>query len=150
MLRIGDFLARRIEAEDLSMLSTSQIEKIKTEIEWAATALLHAKDRDTALSHYTDDILAVSNTQLFPSRDSLAADIGEFYKILKKVNYASWEDVYIHVIHENAAVFTAKFSYGFTSMDEKDTDLKGVWTALFTLDKGLWKIRLRHESFEQI
>ena len=132
------------------MLSTSQIIKIKAEVEQAATAHLNAKDVDTALSHFTDDVLAVSNVTLFSSLESLTSDIGEYYRILKKVNYASWEDVHIHVINESAAIFTAKFSYGFTSTDDQITDLKGVWTALFILDKGIWKIRLRHESFEQI
>ncbi|MHC4457103.1 MAG: nuclear transport factor 2 family protein [Planctomycetota bacterium] len=124
--------------------------KIEAEVEQAATTHLNTKDVDTALSHFTDDVLAISNVKLFPSRESLAADIGGYYKILKKVNYASWEDVHIHVINERAATFTAKFSYGFTSTDDQITDLKGVWTALFILDKGIWKIRLRHESFELI
>jgi ketosteroid isomerase-like protein len=132
------------------MLSTSQIIKIEVEVEQAATTHLNAKDVNTALSHFTDDVLAVSNIKLFSSRESLAADIGEYYKILKKVNYASWEDVHIHVINESAAIFTAKFCYEFTGMNDQITTLKGVWTALFILDKGMWKIRLRHESFEQI
>ncbi len=110
---------------------------------------MHAEDRETALSHFTDDILAVSNMKIFPSRESLASDIGEFYKIFKKVNYASWEDIHIRIIDEDAATFTAKFRYGFTGMDDTVTDLKGVWTALFILEEGTWKIRLRHESFEQ-
>ena len=132
------------------MLSNSQITRIRAEVEQAATEHLNTKNADTALSHFTNDVLAVSNVELFPSRESLATDIGEYYSILKKVNYASWEDVYIHVINERTATFTAKFSYGFTSTDDQITDLKGVWTALFILDKGIWKICLRHESFEQI
>jgi len=132
------------------MLSKSQIIKIKAEVEQAATVHLNAKDAETALSHFADDALAVSNTIIFPSRESLATDVGEYYKLLKKVNYVSWEDVHIHVINESSATFTAKFNYGFTSTDDKITDLKGVWTALFVLDKGVWKIRLRHESFEQV
>lgn len=131
------------------MLSTSQLTKIKAEVEQAATTHLNAKDVDAALSHFTDDVLAVSNSKLLFSRESLAADIGEYYKNLKNVNYASWEDVHIHVINESAATFTARFSYGFTNMDDKVVDLEGVWTALFVVDKGVWKIRLRHESFEQ-
>jgi len=132
------------------MLSTSQLKKIKAEVERAATEHLNSKDADTALNHFTDDILAVSNIDLFSSRESLYTEIGDYYKILKKINYTSWEDVHIHVINQRTATFTAKFSYGFTSMDDKITDLKGVWTALFIRDKGIWKIRLRHESFEQI
>lgn len=131
------------------MLSTNQINKIKAEVEVAANTHLNSKDVDTVLSHFTDDVLAISNTKLFYSRESLAADIGEYYKILKKVNYASWEEIHINVINKCAATFTAKFIYGFTSMDDKIAQLKGVWTALFILDKGIWKIRLRHESFEQ-
>jgi len=132
------------------MLSASQISKIETEVEQAATAHLNAKDIDTALSHFTDDVLAVSNTTVFSSCESLAVDVSEYYKILKNVNYASWEDVHINVINESTAIFTAKFSYGFTGISGEITDLKGVWTGLFILDKGIWKIRLRHESFEQV
>ena len=131
------------------MLSKSQIARIQAEVEQAATKHLKTKDVDTALSHFTNDVVAVSNVKLFPSRESLAAEIGEYYKILKKVNYASWEDIRIHVINESAATFTAKFNYGFTGTNNQIIGLKGVWTALFILDKGNWKIRLRHESFEQ-
>ena len=135
---------------DRPYLSAHQITRIKAEVEQAATRHLNAENIDTALSHFTDDVLAVSNVKLFPSRDSMAADICEYYKILKKVNYAFWEDIHIHVISESAATFTAKFNYGFTGKDDQAIDLQGVWTALFILDKGTWKIRLRHESFEQI
>lgn len=102
------------------MLSQSRIAKIKSEIEQTANTHLNTKDAPTALSHFTDDIIAVTNTTLFPSPESLAADVREYYKILKKVNYASWEDVHIHVINESAATFTAKFNY----------DLQ-VWTIKF-------------------
>jgi ketosteroid isomerase-like protein len=132
------------------MLSKSLLVKIEADVEGAATMHLNVKDINTALSHYTDDVIAISNTEIFSSREELAADIDEYYKILKSVNHALWEDIHIHVISENAATFTAKFRYGFTSIDDEITNLKGVWTALFILDKGAWKIRLRHESFEQI
>jgi ketosteroid isomerase-like protein len=131
------------------MISKSQEERIKEAVKQAANKHLNAKDEKTALSHYMDNVLAISNIQIFPSRESLAADIAEYYKILKKVNYASWEDIHIHVINESTATFTAKFSYGFTSIDDKVIDLQGVWTALYVLDKGIWKIRMRHESLEQ-
>lgn len=131
------------------MLSTSQVKRIEAEVEQAATAHLHAKDLDTALGHFTDDVLAVSNSMFFPSRHTLAADIGEYYANLKEVNHASWEDIHIRVINVSAATFTARFRYGFTSTNGEVTDLRGVWTALFVLDEGSWKIRLRHESFEQ-
>ncbi|MEW8392753.1 MAG: nuclear transport factor 2 family protein [Candidatus Thiodiazotropha sp.] len=124
--------------------------KIETEVEQAATTHLNVKDKNTALSHFTDDVFAISNTRIFSSREELAAEIDEYYKILKSVNHAEWEDIHIHVINEKAATFTAKFNYGFTSIDDEVTNLRGVWTALFILDHEAWKIRLRHESVEQI
>ena len=132
------------------MLSESQIKQIENEVEQAATRHLNAKDLETATGHFTDDILAVSNERLFSSREVLIKDIEEYYGILKKVNYASWEDIHIRVINEGAATFTAKFKYGFTDMDDRTINLRGVWTALYVLDEGNWKIRLRHESFEEI
>ncbi|MDH3246061.1 MAG: nuclear transport factor 2 family protein, partial [Saprospiraceae bacterium] len=121
------------------MLSISQIAKIEAEVEQAATAHLNAKDMDTALSHFTDEVHAISNTTVFSSREELAADVGEYYRILKSVDHASWTDINVHVINDKAATFTAKFNYGFTSMDGEITNLKGVWTALFVLDKEGWK-----------
>ena len=47
------------------MLSKSQIKKIEAEVEQAATVHLNAKDVDTALSHYTDDVLSVSFSSFF-------------------------------------------------------------------------------------
>ena len=132
------------------MLSENQIAEIETEVQMVATAHLNAKDAETALSHFTGDVIAVSNTTLFSSRESLAVDIHDYYKILEEVNYAAWEDVHVHVINESAATFTARFRYGFTSIDGEMVKLRGLWTALFELDQGAWKIRLRHESFEQI
>lgn len=132
------------------MLSTRQIAQISSDVKQAATMHLHAKDADAALKNFADDALAVSNTKVFSSRESLAADIREYYRMLKTVRYASFEDVHIHVISDGAATFTARFRYGFISTDGSITELRGVWTALYVLDEETWKIRLRHESFEQI
>ena len=84
------------------------------------------------------------------SLESLKADIGQFYNILKSVNYASWEEIHIEVVSDAAAIFTAKFNYGFTDHEDKTTNLTGVWTALFIQKGGSWKIRLRHESFIKV
>ena len=132
------------------MLSESRLSKIKAEVKEAATVHLNTTDANNALSHYTEDVIAVSNVKLFPSFESLADDVKEYYKNLKEVNHASWDDIHIHVISETAATFTAQFRYGFTDMDNQKTDLQGIWTALFIRDGGNWKIRLRHESFSQL
>ena len=67
------------------MLSANQIMKIESEVKGVATRHLNVKDINTALSHYTDDAIAISNTKVFPNREELAAEIGEYYKILKCV-----------------------------------------------------------------
>ena len=132
---------------DPSKLRESQIAQIKSEVKQAAIDHLNTKDADTALSHLTEDILAVSNDRLFPSFEALAEDIRAYYDILKEVNLASWDEIYIRVINSSAAVFTAKFRYSFTTKDNTRMDLKGIWTALYVRDKDRWKIRVRHESF---
>ncbi|MGD2118242.1 MAG: nuclear transport factor 2 family protein [Chromatiales bacterium] len=131
------------------MLDEDRIKQIEAEVEQAATAHLNARDFETALNHFTEDVVAVSNTAVFSGREALSVDVAEYYRILKKVNHAAWQDVHIHVITENAASFTAKFSYGFTDVEDKVIELEGVWTALFERIEGDWKMRLRHESFEQ-
>ena len=132
------------------MLPKDSLTKIEAEVELAATTHLNAKDKTTALSHFTDDVFAISNTRVFSSHEELAAEIDGYYKNLKSVNHAAWEDIHIKVINEKAATFTAKFNYRFTRIEDEVTNLRGVWTALFILDRGAWKIRLPHESFEQI
>jgi ketosteroid isomerase-like protein len=132
---------------DPSKLSESQVAQIEAEIKQAAIDHLNTKDADTALSHFADDVIAVSNDKLFPSFKALAEDIRAYYEILREVNLAAWEKIHNRVINTNAAVFTAKFRYSFTSKDNNRTDLQGIWTVLYVRDKGDWKIRVRHESF---
>ena len=127
-------------------LSEKQVAQIKAEIRQAAIDHLNAKDSATALSHYTDDAIAVSNDILYSSFGKLAEDVEDYYKILKEVNLAVWDEMYIHVINANAALVTAKFRYSFTSISNEKTDLQGVWTALYVHSDEGWKIHARHES----
>ncbi|MCK4560684.1 MAG: nuclear transport factor 2 family protein [Calditrichia bacterium] len=117
------------------------------EIKQAAIDHLNTNSAKEALSHFTNDIVAVSNDKFFTSYDSLAEDVNRYYEILKEVNYAQWDDIQIKIINHNAATFTAKFRYTFTTIENERIDLSGIWTALFVRDNGHWKIRLRHESF---
>jgi ketosteroid isomerase-like protein len=128
-------------------LSENQIAQIKAEVERAAIEHLNARDADTALSHFTEDAIAVSNDKLFESFGALAEDVRAYYNILKEVNLAAWDETHIKVINSDAAIFTAKFRYSFTNTDNQRTDLQGIWTALFVRNKKSWKIRVRHESF---
>lgn len=121
---------------------------VEVEVRRAAAVHLQARDAATALRHFTDDVIAVSNDRLF-SHDSLASDVREFYGILKEVNDATWEDEHVRVVNDDAAVFTARFRYAFTDVDGRRTDLRGVWTALFVRQGGSWRIRVRHESFSE-
>lgn len=132
------------------MLTDSQIDSIKKEVERVANKHLEARDADTALGHFVEDVIAVSNVDIFPSKESLALDVRNYYACLKQVDQAGWEDIYINVVSEAAATFTAKFRYEFTTTDNSLIKLRGVWTALFVLADQVWKIKMRHESFEQI
>lgn len=132
---------------DSSSLSDSRILQIEAEVEQAAADHLNAKDATTALSHYAEDVIAVSNTTILPSRETLAKDVTAYYDILKTVNLAVWDEMHIRVIDRDVAFVTAKFRYSFTDTSNESTGLEGVWTALFVLRDDGWKIRLRHESF---
>ena len=134
------------QSPDSLKLSESQIAQIKAEVEQAAIEHINAKDAATALSHYTEDAMAVSNDTLYPSFEKLAEDIKAYYDILKEVNLAVWDEMHINVIDTDAALVTAKFRYSFTSTNDEKTDLQGVWTALYVRSNGSWKIRVRHES----
>jgi uncharacterized protein (TIGR02246 family) len=134
---------------DAFKLSESQVAQIEAEVKLAAVEHINTKDAETALSHFTDDIIAVSNNQFFPSFEALAQDVRAYYKILEEVNLAAWDDIHIRVINNDTAIFIAKFRYSFTSKDKARTDLKGIWTALYVKDNSSWKIRVRHESFTE-
>jgi len=128
-------------------LSESQLVQIKAEVRQAAIDHLNAKDAATALSHFTENVIAVSNVKFFPSFEMLAEDVKAYYNILKEVNLAVWDEMHINVINTDAALVTAQFRYSFTSTNNEKTDLQGVWTALYVRSNGSWKIRVRHESF---
>ena len=130
-----------------STLTKNHIAQIKTEVKQAAIDHLHAKDAQTALSHFTDDVIAVSNTQLFPNLEALAEDVKAYYNILKEVNRAVWDEMHINVINKDTAVLTAKFFYSFTDTNDEKTDLQGVWTAVYVRRDECWKICVRNESF---
>lgn len=125
-------------------------DQIKAEVKQAAIDHINTKDAPTALSHYTEDAIAVSNTTLFLSLSELAEDVNAYYNILKEVNLTVWDEMNINVIDTDAAVITATFRYSFTDTNDVKTDLKGAWTALYVRRNGKWKIRVRHESFTQV
>jgi len=143
----GGLLIGSYQNPDALNLSDSQVAQIEAEVKQAAIDHLNAKDATTALSHFTEDVIAVSNVKIFTSFEMLAKDVKAYYNILKEVNLAVWDEMHIHVINTDAALVTAKFRYSFTDTNNKKTDLQGVWTALYVRSNGRWKIRVRHESF---
>ena len=146
LLMLGGLIVGSCQTPDSSKLTESRIAQIKAEVEQAAIEHLNAKDATTALSHYTEDAMAVSNDTLYPSFEKLSENIKAYYNILREINLAVWDKMYINVINTDAALVTAKFRYSFTSTNDEKTDLQGVWTALYVRSNGTWKIRIRHES----
>ena len=69
-------------------------EKIIEEIKQAAIDHLNSESADEALSHFTKDIVAVSNEMLFSTYDALEKDVRDYYKILKNINNAKWDKYY--------------------------------------------------------
>ncbi len=132
------------------MLPDNQISRIKEEIERLAEDHLKAGDAASALSHYSENVTAVSNQKIYSSFEALAVDIKSYYSILKKVDLAVWDKIFIDVINVDTVLFTAQFRYSFTDNNNKKTNLKGIWTALFIRHKSCWKIRMRHESFDTV
>ena len=131
-------------------LTETQLDQIKAEVKQAAIDHLHTKDALTALSHYTENAIAASNTTLYSSVSELAKDIHAYYETLKEVNLAVWDEMHIQVIDTDAVLVTATFRYSFTNTNNTKADLKGVWTALYIRRDGHWKIQVRHESFASV
>lgn len=150
LLIIGVFLMRSCQNRENTKLTRTQCDQIKAEVKQAAIDHLNAKDAATALSHFTENVIAVSNVKVFPTFEALAEDVKVYYDILKEVNLAVWDEMTINVINIDAALVTARFRYRFTGTNNEKTDLQGVWTALYIRQNGDWKIEVRHESFVSI
>jgi ketosteroid isomerase-like protein len=123
------------------------VHSIENEVIDAANNQLNAKTAKEALSHYTKDIIAISNEKMFRSFDELAKDVNDYYKNLKKVNLAEWKKSQVQILNGHTVIFTAEFSYSFTDKENKTINLDGIWSAVFVNKNGAWKICFRHESF---
>jgi hypothetical protein len=121
--------------------------EIDNQIIEAANKHLGATSAEEAISNFTEDVLAVSNEQVFSSLFELEKDINDYYSTLKHVEYAEWENIHVKVIEKNVGLFSAKFKYSFVDTEDKITKLKGVWSAVFIKINNNWKIRFRHETF---
>ena len=128
-------------------LSEKRVADIKAKIKKTALNHLNSMSATSALSYYTKDATIISNGILYSSFESFAEEMKEFYSSLSKINLAAYDEMYINVITNEAALFTATFRYSFTSTENEKTDLQGVWTALYVRSNDGWKIRVRHESF---
>ncbi len=130
-----------------SDLSIEEVAKIEEGVRTAMSDHLHAEDAATALSHYLPDATAVSNGFLYPSFESLSADVEAFYETLAEVNIGSWDQMRIDVLSADAAAVTASFRWGSTDTSGSRTDLQGVWSVVWVYGDQRWRILTRHESF---
>jgi ketosteroid isomerase-like protein len=128
-------------------ISEKQIADIKTEIKETALRHLNSKSAISALSCYTKDATVISNGILYPSFESFAKDIKEFYSTLTKINLAAYDEMDINVITRDAALLTAKFRWSSTDIHGMTTNLQGVYSALYVCEDGEWKMSWRHESY---
>jgi ketosteroid isomerase-like protein len=129
-------------------LTASEISSIENAVRKAATDHLNAPDADTALSHYKPDATIISNGMLYETFQLFEKDTRKFYNSLKEVKLAIWDNIRVRVINSELALFTA--SVRWSSVDKLGSvfELKGVWSAVYCMEEGNWKILLRHESFE--
>lgn len=128
-------------------ISEEVIKRIGGEVVRAATEHLESKNAKTALSHFTRDVVAVTNNRLLTSVEELTVIVRGYYDILKEINHALWNNMIIHILNKDSALVTAEFIYCFTDHENVRTDLKGIWTSLYVRQEDGWKIMLRHESF---
>jgi uncharacterized protein (TIGR02246 family) len=119
-------------------------------VKQAAWDHLLAKDAAEALGHYEPDAIVASNASLYPSLEEFAADAREFYRTLRQVDLAVWDEMHVQALSDDAAVLTATVRWSSTDTEGVRLDLKGVWTAVYVQRDGRWSICARHESFEPL
>ena len=129
-------------------LTASEINTIKNAVIKAATDHLNASDADTALSHYKPDATIISNGMLYETFELFEKDARDFYNSLKEVKRAVWDNIQVQVVNPELALFTASVRWSSVDKFGSVLELKGIWSAVYCLAEGKWKILLRHESFE--
>ena len=131
-----------------SNLTASEINLIKKAVRKAASDHLNAPDADTALSHYMQDTTIVSNGMLYETFELFEKDTRDFFNSMEEVKLAVWDNMRIQVFNPELALFNA--SVRWISVDKVGSvlNLKGIWSAIYCLEEGDWKILFRHESFE--
>ena len=130
-------------------LSVSQVAQIEAEIRKTALEHLNSKSAISALGNYTKDATVISNGYLYSSFEPFAEEIEKFYSSLSKINLAAYDEMYINVITDDVALFSAKFRWSSTDTSGTTIDLQGVYSALYVREDGRWKMSWRHESFVQ-
>jgi len=129
-------------------LTASEISSIKNAVRKAVTNHLNAPDADTALSHYMPDATIVSNGMLYETFELFEKDTHDFYNSLKEIKLAVWDNIRIEVFSADLALFNASVRWKSVDKAGSVLNLKGIWSAIYCLEKGDWKILFRHESFK--
>ena len=128
-------------------LSEKQIADIKTEIKETAIKHLNSENAISALSYYRKNATIISNGIQYSSFESYAEGIKNFYSTLSKINIAAYDDIYINVITNEVALFSAKFRWSSTDTHGSTIDIQGIYSALYVREDSRWKMSWRHESF---
>jgi len=132
------------------ILPSERLRAIEEAVRHAAWQHLHAPDADTALGFYEPNAVVAGDSRLYQSFQEFADDAREFYRTLREVHLAVWDEMHVDVLSENAAVLTATVRWSSTDTAGVRTDLAGVWTAIWVEGPLGWRIRARHESFRPV
>ena len=128
----------------VSSAQQAAIEEAITEMAWEH---LRSADAETALSYYEPDALVASNGVLYASFEEFARHVREFYRTLREIHVAVWDQMHVDIVSAQLAVLTATFRWSSTDTAGVRTTLRGVWTAVLVQRDGRWRMRTRHESF---
>jgi len=135
------------EASGPDKLSPGRRTAIEQAIKKVAWQHLKAPDAETALAFYATDAVVAADGRLYSSFETFAEQARDFYRTLREVHVAAWDEMRVEVLSEYAAVLTATVRWSSTDTADVRTDLAGVWTAVWVRGPGGWRICSRHESF---
>lgn len=132
---------------DRKTLAPERLRAIEQAVRDAAWQHLRAPDAETALGFYQPNAVVAGDGRLFESFEAFAEDAREFYRTLREVHLAVWDEMYVDVLGEEVAVVTATVRWSSTDTAGVRIDLRGVWTAVWVRGTSGWRIAARHESF---
>jgi uncharacterized protein (TIGR02246 family) len=102
---------------------------------------MEARDAERVMSHFTRDsaFLVVTDGMVYPSFDSLYADVRRGYGMFSEVEM-EWTSLDVAILSDGVAAVTASYEQRTMMNDGNPRNMNGMWTGVLVRTDGMWRI----------